>query len=105
VEAPCGAHERPVLSRVLRLLGKPDCRLCHEMADVVRSVLAELGATLVELDVRDDPELQSRYALEIPVLLLGDVEIARHRTTVEELIRKVSTVLSKDAGPRDEDGH
>lgn len=73
-------------------MGKPECRLCHEMREVVRSVLAELGASLVELDVRDDPELERRYALEIPVLLLGDTEIARHRTTPEELRLKLKAL-------------
>jgi hypothetical protein len=85
-------HEGRILSKlVLKLLGKPDCRLCHEMSEVVRSVLAELGASLVELDVRDDPELERRYVLEIPVLLLGDAEIARHRTTADELRRKLTS--------------
>jgi len=75
--------------RVLRLLGKPDCHLCHEMRDVVRSVLQGLDARLVEVDVAEDPELRRRYLLEIPVLLLGDVEIARHRTTPDELRRRL----------------
>ena len=69
----------------LVLLGKPDCQLCHEMATVVAPVLAELGLVLVERDVRDDPEMLRRYRLDIPVLLLGGVELARHRITVEEL--------------------
>lgn len=58
------------------------------MRDVVRSVLADLEADLVELDIRQDPELERRYAREIPVLRLGDAEIARHRTTPGELRRK-----------------
>jgi hypothetical protein len=91
VARPRAAHPGPFLSRlVLKLLGKPDCHLCHEMREVVRSVLAELGATLVELDVRDDPELEKRYLLEIPVLLVGDAEVARHRTTAEELRRRLA---------------
>ena len=37
------------------------------------------GLGLVERDVRDDPEMERRYLLEIPVLLFGEVELARHR--------------------------
>jgi hypothetical protein len=60
------------------------------MADLVRSVLAGCDARLVEVDVREDPELERRYLLEIPVLLLGEAEIARHRTTPEELRRRLA---------------
>jgi len=60
------------------------------MADLVRSVLAGCDARLVEVDVREDPELERRYWLEIPVLLLGEAEIARHRTTPEELRRRLA---------------
>lgn len=74
---------------VLTLLGKPDCHLCHEMRAVVLRVLPEFGASLVEKDVRDDPETKRRYLLEIPVLLRAGREIARHRITEEDLRRRL----------------
>jgi hypothetical protein len=77
----------------LTLLGRPDCGLCHEMHAVVAPVAAALGLTLVERDVREDPELKRRYALEIPVLLAGDVEVVRHRTTADELRRRLALML------------
>ncbi len=80
----------------LVLLGKPDCRLCHEMAAVVAPVLAELGLGLVERDVRDDPESRRLYLLQIPVLLLDGVELARHRITAEELRERLA---SRDLSP------
>ena len=67
------------------LLGKPDCHLCHVMEDVVAPVLAGLGIALVVRDVREDAELLRRYRYEIPVLLWGEVELARHRVSAEEL--------------------
>ena len=60
------------------------------MRDVVRSVLAGLDVGLVDVDIRRDPEMESRYAREIPVLFLGEAEIARHRTTPDELRRKLA---------------
>ena len=81
---------------ILTLLGKPDCHLCHEMHGVAAPVAAALGLTLVERDVREDPELKRRYALDIPVLLAGEVEIARHRTTADELTRRLAE-LSRTA--------
>jgi glutaredoxin-like protein DUF836 len=77
---------------ILTLLGKPDCRLCHEMHEVVAPVAAALGLTLVERDVREDPELRRRYALDIPVLLAGEVEVVRHRTSAEELRERLAAL-------------
>jgi glutaredoxin-like protein DUF836 len=74
---------------ILTLLGKPDCHLCHEMHEVVAPVAAALGLDLVERDVHEDPELKRRYALAIPVLLAGDVEVVRHRTTADEVRRRL----------------
>jgi hypothetical protein len=78
---------------ILTLLGKPDCHLCHEMHAVAAPVAAALGLTLQERDVREDPELKRRYALEIPVLLAGDVEVVRHRTTPADLRRRLEEIL------------
>jgi len=71
------------------LLGKPDCGLCREMRAVVERVLPAFGALLAERDVRDDPALEARYLLEIPVLLLGGREIVRHRVSEDELRRRL----------------
>ena len=48
-------------------------------------MLEALGLALEERDVRDDPELERRYLLEIPVLLHGASEVARHRITPDHL--------------------
>jgi hypothetical protein len=71
------------LPRRLTLVGKPDCHLCHEMRAVVVTALGEQAA--VDVDLRDDPQLERRYLFEIPVLLWGENEVARHRTTADEL--------------------
>jgi glutaredoxin len=73
----------------LTLLGKPDCHLCHAMRAVVDAVLPEFGASLVERDVRDNAETDRVYRLEIPVLLLGDREVARHHVTAGDLRRRL----------------
>jgi hypothetical protein len=70
---------------VLTLLGKPDCHLCHVMAEVARRAAAGLDATLVERDVREDPALYALYGNHIPVLLLGAREVVRHRVNQTEL--------------------
>jgi hypothetical protein len=71
--------------REFTLLGRPDCHLCHEMYAVAEPLLAERGARLVQRDVRDDPETDRLYGLEIPVLLLDGREIVRHRVSAARL--------------------
>jgi hypothetical protein len=64
------------------------------MEGVVHRVLETCadGAVLIEVDVREHPELERRYLFEIPVLLLGDVEVVRHRTTSEDLRRRLTAL-------------
>jgi len=76
--------------RTVILVGKPDCHLCHVMEEEVAPVLAERGIRLVVRDVREDADLLRRYRNDIPVLLEGDVELARHRVTPEALLKKLS---------------
>ena len=70
---------------VLTVLGKPDCHLCHVMAEVARRAAAGLDATVVEQDVREDPALHALYGNDIPVLLLGSREVVRHRVNETDL--------------------
>jgi hypothetical protein len=74
----------------LTLIGKPDCPLCDEMRGVIQEVLPHQGAALVERDVRGDSELQERYGEVIPVLLAGEREVVRTRTTPEDLRRRLA---------------
>ena len=77
----------------LTLLGKPDCHLCHVMEAVITPVLAERGARLVVRDIRDDPALEQRYRWDIPVLLHGEAEIARHRIDAESLRTRLDAIV------------
>ncbi len=74
----------------LLLLGKPGCHLCDEMKAVVLRVVGDSAIGLQERDVRDNPDWERRYLWEIPVLLLGDRELARHRLTEDELRRRLA---------------
>ena len=60
------------------------------MREVVEEVAGELGIAFVERDVRDDPELERRYLLEIPVLLMGARVVARYRITPAELRERLA---------------
>ena len=82
------------------LLGKPDCGLCREMRAILDRVLPGFDAELLEQDVRDDPALERRYLWEIPVLLLGERELVRHRVTEVDLRRLLGEAGLAGSTPR-----
>jgi len=65
------------------------------MREVVSPVAAELGLALAERDVRSDPELDALYRNDIPVLLLGGREVARHRVSTADLRARLRAMRSR----------
>jgi hypothetical protein len=79
----------------LVLVGKPGCHLCEEMRKVAAPVAAEMGLDVEERDVRSDPELDALYRNDIPVLLLGGREVARHRATAADLRARLRDLVAR----------
>jgi glutaredoxin len=77
-------------SQVLMLIGRADCPLCDEMRAAIREVLPHQGVELLEKDVDADAELKQRFGDEVPVLFFGDREVVRHRTSAEDLRRRLA---------------
>jgi hypothetical protein len=71
----------------LVLYGKEGCHLCEEMKAVLLPLCARFGVQLHEVDIAGDPELERRYGQSIPVLVLGQREVARHRLRDAEMSR------------------
>jgi len=78
----------------LTLYSRPGCHLCDEMKDVVRRVAQSVPLQLEEIDISTSRELEDRYGLEIPVLLVEGKKAAKYRIGEEELRR----VLTARAG-------
>jgi thiol-disulfide isomerase/thioredoxin len=78
----------------LTLYSRPGCHLCDEMKDVVRRVAQSVPLQLEEIDISTSRELEDRYGLEIPVLLVEGKKAAKYRIGEEELRR----VLAARAG-------
>ncbi len=58
------------------LFRRRNCGLCDDALVELRDLARDLPFTIVERDIDDDPELQSRYNDVIPVIAVGDTEIA-----------------------------
>jgi len=70
----------------LTLLGRPDCHLCEAMlAELEPLIKGRASVEIVNID--EDEALLRKYMLEIPVLLHGEQELARHRLDRDAVAR------------------
>jgi hypothetical protein len=71
------------------------------MKAIVRRVAAgpdQEGTTLVEIDISGNGELEARYGLEVPVLLVNGKKAAKYRVTEIELTRILEGIEAGGAG-------
>ncbi len=76
------------------IYSRPGCHLCDEMKAVVRRVAQSVPLQVEEIDISTSRDLEDRYGLEIPVLLVEGKKAAKYRIGEEELRR----VLAGRAG-------
>jgi hypothetical protein len=67
----------------LRLLSRPGCHLCEEMA----SALSELHLSFETVNIEEDASLEAAYGALIPVLLWDGREVARAPQSARTLKR------------------
>jgi glutaredoxin len=75
--------------RRLTLYSKPGCHLCEEMKHVIDGVAARVPFAFEVIDITTDADLEARYGVEIPVLLIDGKKAAKYRVTAVELERKL----------------
>ena len=82
------------------IYSRPGCHLCDEMKAVVERVAGSTtpAATIDVIDISSDPDLESRYGLEIPVLLVNGKKAAKYRVGEEELARIVDARVEGAGG-------
>ena len=73
----------------LTIYSRPGCHLCDEMKAVVHRAIGSIQEpiTIEEIDISTDPDLEARYGLEIPVLLVNGKKTAKYRVSETELTR------------------
>ena len=71
----------------LTIYSRPGCHLCDEMKAVVERVAGSVPLTVEEIDISRDAELDERYGLEIPVLMVDGKKAAKYRIAEGELLR------------------
>lgn len=59
----------------VRLLERPGCGLCAETHRALRRIALDRPLAIERVDISQDTALLDRYALRIPVVVLGDREL------------------------------
>jgi hypothetical protein len=80
----------------LQFYTRPDCELCHAALAVVKRIQQRIPFSLHCVNIDEDPELQARFGLVIPVLACGEIEFARSFFDEKSLL----TAISKWANSR-----
>jgi hypothetical protein len=75
----------------LTLYSRPGCHLCEEMKSTVTRVVGALpnAVYIAEVDISRDPDLEARYGLEIPVLMVNGKKAAKYRIDEGSLRRMI----------------
>ena len=72
---------RKAASIELVLYSRPACHLCDEMKELIAQVLGDFEASLRDVDISTDPDLEADYGEQIPVLLVDGKKAFKFRTT------------------------
>lgn len=73
----------------MTIYSRPGCHLCDQMKALVARVVSGLPQPPVveDVDISTDPDLEARYGLEIPVLIVDGRKTAKYRIAEEDLRR------------------
>jgi predicted thioredoxin/glutaredoxin len=76
------------LAPQITVVHRHGCELCDEMLAGLETLgRAHALPPVTVVDVDADPDLQRRYGLNVPVLLLDGSLVCRHRLDAGELLR------------------
>lgn len=62
----------------LTVYGRPYCHLCEDMVEALRAWQVRWNFTLEVVDVDQDEELERRFGLLVPVLMVAGREICHY---------------------------
>ena len=70
---------------VLVLYSREYCHLCHDMREQVEALQRTHAFEVRIVDVDSDPALEDRFGELVPVLMHGELELARYRLDASSL--------------------
>lgn len=76
----------------LTIYSRPGCHLCEVMKETVARAVRASGveASIDEVDISTDADLEARYGLEIPVLMVDGRKAAKYRASEWDVRRMLA---------------
>jgi len=71
------------------IYSRPGCHLCDEAKDVIDRVRERHAFAVRVINIEEDPELESAYGTEIPVVFINGNKAFKYRVDEGELEKKV----------------
>jgi glutaredoxin len=71
------------------IYSRPGCHLCDEAKDVIDRVRERHAFEVRIINIEEDPELESAYGTEIPVVFINGNKAFKYRVDEGELEKKV----------------
>jgi glutaredoxin len=80
----------------LTIYSRPGCHLCDDMKSVVVQVIRSQRqpCTVEEVDVSTNADLEARYGMEVPVLVIDGRKVAKYRIEAAELARVLQSRMA-----------
>jgi thioredoxin reductase (NADPH) len=61
------------------VLSRQWCHLCHDLIAALEPIAAQYGWGIEVVDIDRHPALEARWDEQVPVVLVGDIELCHHR--------------------------
>ena len=93
IRLPLPPRPEPPRRLEVTLLRKADCGLCDHAFAALSRISRKVPLNIQHVDIDEDEDLQARYFLEIPVILVDGNEVARapiRERELEQALRELS---------------
>jgi len=77
------------------IYSRPGCHLCDEAARVIQHYRGKIPVVLNTINVESSEDLESKYGMDIPVVMVNGDEAFRHRVNGPELERKLKALWNR----------
>jgi len=67
-----------ILSQDVIVYHREGCHLCEDVVASLSQLQEELGYKIKQIDIDEDPKLQKKYNVDVPVVMVNDVVIFYH---------------------------
>jgi hypothetical protein len=84
----------------LTVYSRPGCHLCDVMKAVVERAVrtSDLAVSIEDIDISGDPDLEARYGIEVPVLMIDGKKAAKYRVSEWDVRRMLASRTAGGGG-------